>query len=101
MNTTVILAVLIIGFATGLRGLTPPAVVAWCAYLGWTKLGPTPFSFMSSATAIVVFSLFAVGEYVWDLLPNTPNRTAQPGLISRIVSGAFSAACLLAAANQS
>ena len=101
MNATVILAVLIIGFATGLRGLTPPAVVAWCAYLGCIYLGATPFSFMSSALAVAILSLFAVGEYVWDLLPNTPSRTERPGLISRIVSGSFSAACLLAAANHS
>jgi len=100
MNATVILAVLIIGFGTGLRGLTPPAVVAWCAYLGCINLGSTPFSFMSSAIAVAVFSFFAVGEYVWDLLPKTPSRTAPPGLISRIVSGSFSAACLIAATNH-
>ena len=101
MNATVILAVVIIGFATGLRGLTPPAVVAWCAHLGCINLGATPFSFMSSAIAVAVFSFVAAGEYVWDLLPKTPSRTAAPGLISRIVSGSFSAACLLAATNHS
>ena len=100
MNATVILAVVIIGFATGLRGLTPPAVVAWCSYLGCINLRDTPFSFISSATALAILSLLAIGEYVWDLLPTTPSRTAPPGLISRILSGSFTSACLLVATNH-
>ena len=100
MNASVIFAVVIIGFAAGLRALTPPAVVGWCAYLGCLNLGETPFSFMSSPVFVAVLSILAAGEYVWDLLPNTPSRTAPPGLISRIVTGSFSAACLLAAANH-
>ena len=101
MNTEVLLAVLIIGFATGLRGLTPPAVIAWCSYFGCLNLGTTPFSFMASPVAVAILSLSAVGEYGWDLLPNTPSRTAPPGLISRILSGSFSSACLLAVTNYS
>src|SRR5580704_8228941 len=31
-----------IGFAAGLRALTPPAVVAWAAHLGWLNLNNTP-----------------------------------------------------------
>jgi uncharacterized membrane protein len=100
MNPSLILSVALIGFAAGLRGLTPPAVVAWCAYLGCIDLAETPFSFMSSAITVTVFSFLAFGEYVWDLLPNTPNRTAPPGLISRILTGSFAAACLLAATNN-
>jgi uncharacterized membrane protein len=101
MDSTVILAVIIIGFAAGFRGLTPPAVVAWCAYLGSIDLVATPFAFMSSPGVVAGFSFLAAGEYVWDLLPSTPNRTALPGLISRIISGSFSAACLIAATNIS
>lgn len=100
MNPSLILSVALIGFAAGLRGLTPLAVVAWCAYLGCINLDETPFSFMSSPTFVAVFSFLAIGEYVWDLLPDTPNRTAAPGLISRIFTGSFAAACLLAATNN-
>ncbi len=101
MSASVILAVVILGFAAGLRALTPPAVVAWCAYLGCIDLGATPFSFMSSPIIVVAFSLLALGEYVWDLLPNTPNRAAPPALISRVLTGSFAAACLFAATNNS
>lgn len=100
MDSTLILGLLIIGFSAGLRGLTSPAVVAWCAYLGCIDLAATPFAFMSSPIFVAILSILAIGEYVWDLLPNTPNRTALPGLISRISTGSFSAACLLAATNN-
>ena len=100
MDVSTILAVLLIGFAAGLRALTPPVVVAWCAYLGWINLDPTPFSFMSLWIAVAIFSLLALGEYVGDLLPSTPSRTAPLGLIARVVTGSFSAACLLAATDH-
>ena len=101
MDIATILAVLLIGFAADLRALTPPAVVAWCAYLGGINLGDTPFSFMSSWISVAIFTLLALGEYVGDLLPSTPSRTAPPGLIARFATGSFSAACLLAATNHS
>jgi len=101
MNTTVILAILTIGFAAGLRGMTPLAVVAWCAYLGCINLGSTPFAFISSPIALAIFSFLALVEYVWDLRPNVPSRTEAGGLISRIVTGSLAAACLLAATNNS
>ncbi len=101
MNSTVILAVVIIGFSVGLRALTAPAVVAWCAYLGLMNLDATLFSFMSSPVAVAILSLLGLGEYVADLLPNTPNRTAALGLVARLSTGSFAAACLLAATGNS
>jgi uncharacterized membrane protein len=101
MNVPLILSIVVIGFSTGLRGLTPLTVVAWCAYLGCLNLHQSPFSFMASPVAGAIFSVLAIGEYVWDLLPNTPNRTDPPGLVARILNGSFAAACLLAAANVS
>jgi uncharacterized membrane protein len=37
----------------------------------------------------IVLAVAAVGEYVVDLLPNTPSRTQAMGLSARVVSGAF------------
>src|SRR4051794_38701158 len=101
MHLHFILAILIIGFATGLRSMTTPAVVAWAAYLGRLSLGATSLSFMASPIAVGIFTLFAIGEYVADLLPNTPNRTGAVGLIARFITGSFSGACLAAAAGNS
>ena len=56
-----------IGFVAGLRSLTPPAVVAWAAYLGWLPLNNSPLAFMGSIIAVIVFSLFALLELFADL----------------------------------
>jgi hypothetical protein len=37
----------------------------------------------------IVLAVAAVGEYVWDVLPNTPSRTQAMGLSARVISGAF------------
>lgn len=93
--------VLGIGFVAGLRSLTPPAVVAWAAHLGWLNLHGSPLAFMGSITAVAIFSLLAIGELIADKLPNTPNRTTTFPLSARILTGALCGASLCTAANES
>ena len=83
----------LIGLFAGLRSLTPPAAVAWAVYLGWLVLA-RPLSLIGSLPAVIILSLLAIGEIVFDKLPNTPNRTAPPGLIGRIVTGGLTGACV-------
>src|SRR5947209_6140429 len=90
-----------IGFAAGLRSLTPPAVVAWAAHLGWLNLNQSPFAFMGSILTAIIFSLLAVFELIGDLRPSTQKRTAPVPLIARILLGGLCGACLSAASNQS
>ncbi len=97
----IIIAILMVGFAVGLRTFTGPAVIAWASYFGLIVLTSTPASFLTSPVAVVVISLLAVSEYVFDLLPQTPPRTALPGLTGRFIFGTLSAACLLVAGGQS
>jgi uncharacterized membrane protein len=89
---TLLLAFLI-GLFAGLRSLTPPAAVAWAVHLGWLRLA-RPLALVGSIPAVIILSLFAVTEIIIDKLPNTPNRTAPPGLIARIVTGGFTGACV-------
>ena len=89
-----------LGFTAGLRSLSPPAVVAWAAYLGWLNLSHSPLAFMGSTTAVVIFSILAVVELITDLLPQTPKRTAAAPLIARILIGALCGASLCGAGNQ-
>ena len=51
--------------------------------------------------AVGIFTVGAIGEFVADLLPNTPARTAAGGLIARIVIGSLSGACLGVAGTTS
>jgi uncharacterized membrane protein len=90
-----------LGFAAGLRSLTPPAVVAWAAHLGWLNLVNSPLAFMGSIIAVVIFSLLAVVELIVDLLPSTPKRTAPVPLGARILMGGLCGASVCAASNQS
>ena len=83
----------LIGLFAGLRSLTPPAAVAWAVYLGWIRL-TRPLSLIGSLPAVIILSLLAITEIILDKLPNTPNRTAPPGLIARIVTGGFTGACV-------
>ena len=83
----------LIGLFAGLRSLTPPAAVAWAVYLGWLTL-TRPLSLIGSLPAVIILSVLAVAEIIYDKLPNTPNRTAPPGLIGRIVTGGLTGACV-------
>ena len=90
-----------IGFTAGLRSLSPPAVVAWAAYLGWLNLSNSPLAFMGSIIAVVIFSLLALFELFADLQPSTPKRTAPVPLVARILMGGLCGACLCVATHQS
>ena len=90
----------LIGFFAGLRSLTPPAAVAWAVYLGWLKVA-RPLSLVGALPAVIILSLLAISELIFDKLPNTPNRTAPPGLIARIMTGGFTGACVSLGGGQS
>jgi uncharacterized membrane protein len=81
-----------LGFVAGLRSMTPLAVVAWASRLGWMNLSNSRLAFMSSGWAVALFTLAALGEYVADLLPGTPARTAPFPLTARIAVGLLTGA---------
>src|SRR5207237_6743943 len=89
-----------VGVAVGLRSLSPPAVVAWAAHLGWLNLSDSPLRFMASTIAVVIFSLLAVFELIADLLPHTGKRTAPVPLAAPTLMGGSCSSCLDAASNQ-
>jgi uncharacterized membrane protein len=90
-----------IGIVAGLRSLLAPAVVAWAAHFDLLNLNGSPLAFMGSRTAVVMFTIFAIGELISDKLPKTPKRTAFAPLLARILLGGLSGACLFAATGKS
>lgn len=90
----------LIGLFAGLRSLTPPAMVGLAVCLGWITL-VRPLSLIGSLPAVIILSLLALTEIVFDKLPTTPNRTAPPGLIARIVTGGLTGACVSLAGGKS
>ena len=89
-----------VGFSSGLRTFTAPAVVCWAAHLGRINLHGSSLAFLGSTAALVVFTVLALSEYVFDLLPKAPNRTDPGSLIARIVSGGLCGASLYVSAGQ-
>ena len=89
-----------LGFITGLRCFTAPAVVSWAGHLGWLNLHGTRFAFMASPAAVAITSVMAVGEYFADQYPKTPSRVSPGPLFARIGAGGLAGACLYASAGQ-
>jgi uncharacterized membrane protein len=90
---TFVLAFLL-GIVAGLRSMTPPAVVAWAAHIGWLGLDGTPLAFLESPLARYILLAAMLGELVADKLPFTPSRTRAGPFTARIVTGAFAGAAL-------
>jgi uncharacterized membrane protein len=89
----------LIGFFAGLRSLTAPAATAWAVHLGWLKL-QGPLALIGSIPSVAIFTVLAAAELVADKLPQTPSRTAPPGLIARILMGGLTGACVAAGGAQ-
>ncbi|MBI2679474.1 MAG: DUF4126 domain-containing protein [Candidatus Solibacter usitatus] len=89
----------LIGVIGGLRSLTAPAAVSWAARLGWLHLENTGLAFLGAAITPYILSALALGELIYDKLPQAPSRKAPPGFIARIVVGALCGAALAASSG--
>lgn len=99
-STEVLVLAFLIGVIAGLRALTPLAVVACAGF--WHKfLQGTSLSFMGRLPAAIVFVVLALLELYADQLASTPSRLAPAGLITRVVAGGLSGACIAAAGARS
>lgn len=91
---TLYLLALAIGIVAGLRAMTPLAAIAWAAWLGVLPLTGTPLAWFGHIAALILFSLFAVGELITDQLPKTPSRKVLPQFTARIVTGGLTGAAI-------
>ena len=96
----VIVFAVLIGFVAGLRALTPPAVVAWGALLGWLPVDGTWAEWVGHPITVAILTILLVVELVTDQLPKTPSRTVPPQFISRLVTGAFAGAVIGAGSHH-
>ncbi len=84
---TWLLAFPILGFATGLRTMTPIAVLCWFAYLKYLPLSGTWGFWAGMLVSAIVFTVLAAGEWIGDVLPRTPDRTQLLPLLGRLAFG--------------
>jgi uncharacterized membrane protein len=90
----VLLLALLIGVVAGLRALTPPAVVAWGAALGWLPVAGTWAHWVGHPITVTVLTVLLVVELITDQLPSTPSRKTTPQFATRIITGAFAGAVI-------
>ena len=82
-----LVAIPLLGGMTGLRSMTPMAVVCWFAYLGYLPVHHDWAFWTAKLVTAVIFTVLATGELIVDKLPQTPNRTSAFALGARVVFG--------------
>ena len=82
-----IFAIPALGFATGLRTMTPMAVLCWFAYSNHMPIHQSWAFWCTKLVTAVVFTVLAAGELVGDKLPKTPSRISLVPLLARVAFG--------------
>lgn len=91
--------VLLLGVVSGMRSMTAIAVLCWAAWLGLIpEHGWAAWS--SYLVVAILFSICALGEYVVDTLPKTPNRTAAGPAMARLALGILVGVLVAAAIHE-
>jgi uncharacterized membrane protein len=93
------LAIPLLGVTTGLRSMTPMAVLCWYAHLGYIPVDGTWAAWTGRLATAVIFTVLALGELVADKLPQTPNRTAPGPLLARLALGGLAGSIAATAMN--
>ncbi len=84
-----LIAIPLLGLANGLRTFTPITVLCWFAWRGGLPMDGTWAAWTLRLPVALVLTVFALGEFVGDKLPRTPNRTAPGPLAARLIFGAL------------
>jgi uncharacterized membrane protein len=94
----------LLGALTGNRTMTPIAVVCWFAWAGHLGADQTWAFWAARPISAIIFTVLALGEFIGDKLPKTPNRTALFPLVGRIgfggLCGALGATALTGSAIE-
>jgi len=98
---TWLIAIPLLGVVTGMRTMTAMAVLCWFAYRGYLPLDGTWAFWAAKLVTAIVFTVLALGEYIGDKLPKTPNRTAPGPLLARVLFGGLVGAIVAVGINGS
>jgi uncharacterized membrane protein len=98
---TWLMAIPLLGVVTGIRSMTAMAVLCWFAYRGDLPLDGTWASWAGKLITAIIFTVLALGEFVSDKLPKTPNRIALGPLLARVVIGGMVGSIVAAGLNGS
>ena len=96
-----VIAIPLLGGLTGLRTMTPMAILCWFAWRGNLPVDGTWAFWTAKPVTVLVFAVLAAGELIGDKLPMTPNRTAPFPLLARIAFGGLIGALAATGVNGS
>jgi len=82
-----LLAIPLLGVTTGLRVMTPMAMLCWFAYLGYLPVQNTWAAWTGRLAAAIVFTVLALAEIVADKFPQMSNRVSTGPLMARLIFG--------------
>jgi len=82
-----LLAIPLLGVTTGLRSMTPMAVLCWFAYLGYLPVDDTWAAWTGRLSIAIAFTVLAIGEMIADKLPRIPDRISAAPLMTRLILG--------------
>ena len=92
------------GFASlaGMRSMSAPAFLShYLSQQSNSGLAGSPLRFLQKPFTAKVLKVMTAGEMVADKLPSTPDRTAPPVLLGRLLSGALVGAAWYKSRNGS
>ena len=96
-----LLAIPMLGISNGMRTMTPIAALCWFSWLGLLPVAGTWAFWTAKPASVIVFTLFAVGEYIGDKLPKTPPRIDLFPLLARLIFGGLVGAIIATALHGS
>src|SRR5215469_4313208 len=91
--------VLVLGVVTGMRCMTAIAALCWAIWLGMVPEHGWA-NWAAHLVVAIVFTFFALGEYVVDTLPKTPRRTELASALFRVAVGALVGAMVSVAIDE-
>lgn len=92
--------VLGIGILAGMRSAAAPAIAGHILSEHKGKFRKHPVGYFSSIAVADVLKVMALGEFLADKLPFTPNRTKPVSVAVRCLSGALAGAGIFEAAGK-
>ena len=85
-------AIPLLGVTTGLRSMTPMAVMCWFAYLGYLPVDGTWAAWTALRWVAIVWTVLALAELVMDKMAWIPDRISKGPLLTRLLLGGLAGA---------
>ena len=82
---SLLLAIPLLGVTTGLRSMTPMALICWYAYFGYLPVDGTWAAWTARLWVAIALTVLAVCELIADKLPRIPDRTSPGPLLVRLI----------------